>query len=160
MAVSPCSCRCCICEPFDPNERAACSCVLGRSLSDDKENELRTRRLLLCSGVTVCLQLTPGKPRTCRHCSCTSQSPRRWTTTTTLTLTTVLRHSQSVRAHPPVCRGTKLPMLPMTDKPNVWLSGLFSTPSLPFSVTHWQAQGTSGWGRTLLWYTPKQNIRA
>lgn len=37
----------------------------------------------------------------------------------------------SVRARAPVRRGSKLPAPPTTGKPNVWLSGLLSAPSLP-----------------------------
>ncbi len=37
----------------------------------------------------------------------------------------------SVRICPPARRGNKLPAPPTTGKPNVWLSGLLSAPSLP-----------------------------
>ena len=37
----------------------------------------------------------------------------------------------SVRARAPARRGSKLPAPPTTGKPNVWLSGLLSAPSLP-----------------------------
>lgn len=42
----------------------------------------------------------------------------------------------SVRARTPACRGSKLPMSPMTGKPNVGLSGLLrvSAPSLPSTL--------------------------
>jgi len=39
----------------------------------------------------------------------------------------------SVCARTPARRGNKLPAPPTTGKPNVWLSGLLSTPSLPFT---------------------------
>ena len=100
-----------------------------RSLSDDKEVELRIREpLLLGSGDAACPLADLARVVIAAATAAVAAAAEDDEETEADDRPGSL---SSVRARTPARRGSKLPAPPTTGKPNVWLSGLLSAPSLP-----------------------------
>jgi hypothetical protein len=85
---------------------------------------------------------------------------RRRTTTTTLILTIAHASLSSVRARTvPRQQAANATNDGQVERMSFWVAQRALTAFHVGCVAHWQEQGTSGWGRTLLWYMPKQDIR-
>jgi hypothetical protein len=99
--------------------------------ADDKEFELRARKLLfLGSGDTAC----PLADLACAVIAAATAAVAAAAEDDDDTETDDHPGSpSSVCARTAACRGSKLPAPPTTGKPNVWLSGLLSAPSLPLT---------------------------